>query len=619
MENVKRPFSFRHPEKMEGVRRHLHDSYKKQGKNVTGPALEAACFKAVPFGNPMKGEFNISLAMIRWPFLYLEKDGIENFWFTRMCRALCTYKRVFLVGSASAGKSMGMAVTGYNFWGVNPTKTNFIVTSTDKESLDAKIWGAVRDLQGEDRLKIGVRVDYADAIVMGTNKQGQDMKANERDIRDAIKAIALPKGSEGEKAIGKVQGRKNENIIWACDEYAHMDAFVKGARANLASAPMFLFWAASNKPEEGDPMYNDAMPDPDKYPMGWEHPGLSDMEMWETKGGGVCLYFDGEKSPNTHATGKDDPFPMLTRRDYIANVLAEEGEDGYGYWKYVRAFPKSGQTHDKLLDSRFLERYHALDEAVWSNPNWTVVCGLDAAWTKGGDSCMADFGKVGVDNEGLKILSHETDAVKLNTRVSGIGTFEEQLSVAFLDECQKRDCHVVAIDISGSGGRLANPVISEAAKRKWKLEVIAVDSAGSPDDKQMYDVGSIQKNGKELFKKRVDEVWVSYRLSIQKGLIRGMKLTSKACRELCDRRINTDEDKRWVIESKDKYKERNQGRSPDSGEARVLCHQAARKHGLGASVIPKQTSQRVSLGILTQEEKPKSAYAWEKAKSAYSW
>lgn len=604
-------FSYLFPEKMENVRRHVHDAYKKLGKNVTGAALEVACFKTVPFGSKLKGEFCISMAMERWPFLYLEKQGIENYWFTRICRTLCTNKRVYLVGAASAGKSMGLAVVGYNFWASAPNGTNFLVTSTDKESLDSKIWGAVRDLQKEDRLKLGLRVDYEDAIVM-------EKKANERDIRDAIKAIALPKGSEGEKAIGKVQGRKNQNIIWACDEYAHMDAFVQQARSNLAAAPMFLFWAASNKPEEGDPMYQDAAPDPEKYPMGWETPGLSDMESWETKGGGICLYFDGEKSPNSLATSKDDPFPMLTRRDYIETIRKEEGEDGYGWWKYIKAFPKTGHAHDKLIDSNFVRRFKADEDVTWAGSEWTVVAGLDAAWTKGGDACMADFGKVGISHEGVKVLMHEADPVKLMP--IGGGTYEEQLARAFLDQCRQRECHVVAVDISGSGGRLANPVITEAHARGWKLEVISVDSAGAPDELEKYQVGSKQKNGKELFKKRMDEIWVSYRFSIQERLIRGMKTTSKAFKELSDRRTNEDEDRRWVLEKKEKFKERNGGRSPDSAEARVLCHYAARKHGLGSD-LAKRDARKVAEKVREfqdKQEKPTAAYSWG-GTGAYDW
>jgi hypothetical protein len=601
---------FKYEEKMKLMREATYQHIgKTTGKTPSNAELEMACFKNLPHGHALKGEFCISLGLMRWPFLYVEKEGIENYWFTRMCRALCTHRVVYLIGSASSGKSTAMSVVGMNLWGCSPWDTNFIVTSTDKESLDSKIWGSIRDFHEKDKFGIGVRVDYEDAIVL-------EKQAKKRDIRDAIKAIALPKGSEGEKAIGKVQGRKNVNIIWACDEFDHMDGFVSGARGNLAAAESFLFWAASNKPEEGSPMHNEAAPHPDDYPLGWETPGLSDLESWRTKDGGICLYFDGEKSPNTLATGKKDPFPMLTRRDYIQTIRDRNGEDSYEWWKYIKAFPKAGQTHDKLLDSKFLERYRALEEPVWSAPVWTTVSGLDAAWTKGGDSCMAYFGRVGVSDMGIKIAACEKDAISLNVKVSGRGTYEEQLSEVFIDECAKRDCHVVAIDISGSGGRLANAIRDVAQRRGYKLEIIAVDSAGRPSEDE-YQVGPIKKKGTELFGNRMSEVWVGFRLAVQEGWIRGLSLTAKAVREMSDRRIDTDVEKRWVLEKKDKFKERNQGRSPDAAESLVLMAIAARKHGLGANLVPKEKPKDHLKAVRSERT---STYGWQRPqKSSYNW
>jgi hypothetical protein len=604
---------FRYPEAMEKQRRATFDYFKGIGKTLTKAELEIACFSALKVGHKLKGEFNISLTQMRWNDLYLEKDGYENYWFTSILRATCMHRRLFLVGTASGGKTFSLAVSGMNFWGAAPKSTTFLVTSTDSESLKSKIWGTILDLHERDRLKIGHRINYEDAIVINPN-------AKDRDVRDAIKAIALPKGSEGEKAIGKVQGRKNANIIWAADEYGHMDPFVKKARSNLRMGCLsFGFWACSNKPEEGDPMFQDAMPDPEKYPLGWETPGLDELEGWETVGGGYCLYLDGLKSPNLQApAGAKDPFPMLTRRESIEEERKESGEDGYGWWKYVRAFPRAGSTHDKLIDSKFLERYRALEGPVWADPNWITVAGLDAAWTQGGDDCTADFGRVGVSETGVKILAHEPDAIRLNVKVSGKGTFEEQLSHVFIEECRKRDCHVVAIDISGSGGRLANALVEVARKEGWKLEMIAVDSAGRPDEDSVYPVGSVNKKGRELFDRKVSEVWVGYRLAVQEGWIRGVSLTAKATREMNDRRISSDVDKKWVVEPKKDYKERNQGKSPDNSEARVLLCWGARKHGLGADLMKRQ-KQIPKNSILTDAPSKPSPYGYSRGKGAYAW
>lgn len=605
-------FQFLWPERMAKWRDHVYNHHKSRGRVYNDMELELRCFAEIPFGHDLKGEFCLSLARMRWDFLYLEADGIENYWFTRMMRTLCRKKKVFMVGSASAGKTAGASIWGMNMWAVAPWNTTFLVTSTDTESLKSKIFKQIRDLNDKDAMKIGSRIDYEDAIVANDPRL---KKASERDLGASIKAIALPQGSEGEKAIGKVQGRKNENIIWAADEYAHMDKFVQTARGNLRHALSFHFVACSNKPEEGDPMFQDAMPDPEQYPMGWETPGLQDLEGWDTVKGGYCLYFDGEKSPNTLAEpGAKDPFPMLTRREVIEETRKEDGEDSVEWWRYIKAFPKPGEAHDKVIDHKFLERYKAFEKVIWAGPMYTTVAGLDAAWTHGGDDCMAAFGKVGIDSEGVKVLSHEANPVKLNVKVSGKGTFEEQLSDAFISECKTRECHVVAIDISGSGGRMANALRDAATKSGWKLEIVAVDSAGAADPNEMYEVGDEQKSGDKLFDRRVSEVWVGYRLDVKRGLIRGVDINSKWVKELCERRVSTDENKRWVVESKKLYKKRNMGKSPDSAEACVLCRFAARKNGLGASVRLK--TEPITLSELSSPLKDRTPYSYGQPKKA---
>jgi hypothetical protein len=229
---------------------------------------------------------------------------------------------------------------------------------------------------------------------------------------------------------------------------------------------------------------------------------------------------------------------------------------------------------------------------------------------------MADFGRVGLNDEGVKILAHEPDPIKLNAKVSGKGTFEEQLSDVFIDECEKRDCHIVAIDISGSGGRMANAVRDCAAKRSWKLELIAVDAAGKPDPEERYQVGSEMKEAPLIFDRRTSEIWVGYRLAVQQGVVRGLSLNSKAVRELCERRIDSDQEKRFVIEKKKFFKERNQGRSPDSGEARVLCALAARKQGLGGSIVKKRELVTISDSGPALRERTPYSYGQPK-KAAY--
>jgi hypothetical protein len=180
---------------------------------------------------------------------------------------------------------------------------------------------------------------------------------------------------------------------------------------------------------------------------------------------------------------------------------------------------------------------------------------------------------------------------------------------------------VVAIDISGGGGRVAMAVRDAADAMGWKLEILSVDAAGSPSE-EMYEMGDTRKTGKEAFDRRVSELLISYRLSVQQRLVKGVKMDARATRELCDRRASNDEKKRFTVEKKSDYKKRNNGKSPDAGESRILAHVAAKAHGLGAGVVTRSKSSissQIDKALGRKEERP-SAYGWSgSGRSAYGW
>lgn len=558
----------------------FRDAQHKAYPHLDDRELEVGCLRSLPFGHHLKGEFCLSLMQLQWPgLLYLEKDGVKNDWFTRGIRTMARHKKNYLIGSASAGKSFMAGAFGYTMWKASPFNSSVLLSSTDKDALDAKIWGTVKDLFERDRFRVGVRLDYRDCIVLK-----EDANNKEKDYRDSIKALAIPKGSEGEKAIGTIQGRKNEYVYWISDEYSHMDGeAIKEGRRNLIFNPFFWFGACSNKPNEGDPMYLEAVPDPSKYPQGWDTPGLDQLESWPTANGGICIYFDGEKSPNLKVDGPP-PFPKLTTRESINAIIAEEGgsTDGPSYWRWVRAFPKRGDIQDKVLTSELLVSYGATEDVIWRGDGWTTLAGLDLGFRKDGDPSVADFGRLGFNHEGRTILSHERDTVQLVPKMSDPGPHEEKIARRFLEECMTRKCHSVALDISGDGGITALAIRKVATELEWEMEIIPVSFSNSASE-DIYDIAGQKKMGREVFDRRVSELWYSYRLIVQDRAIRGMVLTSKACTQLCQRKVIQDEKRRWVVEKKEDMKKRIK-RSCDDGDARILLGYNARKKGLSKAV-----------------------------------
>lgn len=533
-------------------------------------------------GHPVKHIVMLRAMELQWPgYLYLKKDGIENDFFQRQIKGLCAHKFLNMMGCGSSGKTFGFAAYGYTYWKMHPGACSVFISTTSAQASEMRAWGVITELHERDvygkKIKWGIQLDYKKTIVL----QGDPNDKSDRDYRDSISVVLIKPGNEGKNAIGSICGRKNSNVIWCCDEQPFMPAGIRDARGNLYSNPFAQFIGIGNEPEEGDPLYLDAEPHGEGFEQGWDTPGLVDMEEWPTQRG-VCLYFDGEKSPNLKAEeGKPPPFPRLATREFINLNIAEDGgtPDGPNYWRWVKGFPKRGSKQNTVLTQEVLKEFGASEDPVWREKPFLSVAGLDLGFREDGDPCVADFGRVGYLLDGGMVLAHEKDTVKLMPKLSEPGSFEQKIAKAFLDQCEKRQCHVVAADVSGDGGLMIREIEIEARKRGYTLEMYPISSLGSADDRIRYEIGGKFKTGVEMFDRRVSQIVYSYRLAVQDRLIKGCHPDSNAAKQLCQRRVKQDANRRYVIETKKEMKKRIK-RSPDDGDARVYCYEAARLKGL---------------------------------------
>lgn len=563
---------------MQGFRETILRAQDKLGQAPASDYdLDRMCLSKIPFGHSLRFHFMVSCMKYQWPdYLVFEADGKENYWLMRIAREFCRTKMLSLLGCASSQKTSVASACAYTIWKASPHNTTVILSTTDDKANDARGWGTVSGLYDQDRFKVGKKLPYKKAIVLE-----EDSRKEERDYRDAILGVPIPRGQEGAKAIGSISGRHNVNVYWICDELPHMELAVLDGRVNMVANRHFQWVGIGNRPNEGDPLYIDAEPSGEKYPNGWESVNPDTDWKWTTRTG-VCLYFDGLKSPNLQFDTPRGSFPGMINREMIDGMrIASFGEDSPNWWRQVRGFPNQGDVHDRVMTSKVLESFGATDKVVWQGTHWTAVSGLDLGLKEDGDPCVADFGRVGVEASGQTVLAHETETVQLVHSVSSKLPFEQQISKRFVDECEKRQCHMVALDISGGGGIMALAIKSEAAARSYPLEILSVDFGGSPSEEE-YDVGGERKPAKELFDRKVSELWYSYRLAVQNRVIRGVSLFSRATKQLCERKVIMDERKRWSVEKKSDMKKRIR-RSPDDGDSRVLLHFCARHAGLSNS------------------------------------
>lgn len=513
----------------------------------------------------------------------------------------------------NSGKTFITAAYGYTRWKSSAWNTSVYLSTTTGDAAQARGWGTIKDLHEKDRFRIGVRLEYRSMIVLQ-----EDKKEKERDYRDSISVVLIKKGDNA--ALAAVSGRKNENVIWIIDEFPHMDVGILDARLNLLANPFSQIIGIGNKPNEGDPLYIDAEPWGDQFPDGWRSV-TTELEAWRSKTG-VCYYFDGEKSPNLQVPD-DQPPPfkgMLSGAMIRAIEAASGGTDTTGYWTQVRGFPNQGEVTDTVLTGNLIDSFHATEEVVWNIETPKVLSGLDPGFRKEGDPCVADFAKFGPDREGKRVLMHEPETVVLRPKMSSKLPFEDQIAEAYLDEASKRSCHDLAMDVSGDGGIIAQAIDKHARLRNYRLEILLVSFSGAPDENASYEVAGERKPAKDLFDRKVSELWYSYRISVINGVIRGLKHTSRAVKQLCQRKVIMDEKKRWSVEKKKDMKKRIR-RSPDDGDARVLVHAMACKKGLsgGGKVSQKEGPPKKFPDPFAKPPETPKAYQYRHApRSLYS-
>lgn len=548
--------------------------------------LDLAFVRLLPQGHLLKYEFLLSCMLQQNPGLFvIESEGMQNYWHVRMAQALCIHDSVIFLGCASAGKTYFASSYCYTKWKASPFNTVCYVSTTSAEAGEARTWGAIKNFFNKDQFQVGVLLASQRTITLDEGSKSAEGEIDDRDMRHGVKAVLVKSGNEGQNVVGAICGRKSENVIWCCDEMAFMDMGILEARVNLFSNPFAQFIGIGNAPREGSPLYIDAEPFGEKYPDGWRSVDKDRDFFWTTKRG-ICIYFNGEYSPNMKV-GPDKPIPfagLMNWREKEKICRQAGGEDNPFYWTQFYGFPASVDVPDKVLTYQLLEKNNAFNDPEWGGVATKTLAGLDLGFRADGDATIIDFGKLGKDVRGRTILAHEHDGIALNASASSLEPFEKQIGIRVVAECRKRNCHDLALDVSGDGGLMLQAIEHEARFQGYSLNVLPVSFSGSADDNIV--IPGERRSASEMFQNKVCQLWMQYRLCVQNDVVRGAKGRCNATDQLCSRKYGTDEKKRFSIEKKSDMKKRIR-RSPDHADARVLLCHLAIINGLSGAPPPK--------------------------------
>lgn len=514
--------------------------------------IELICFRdnLTPerggLGKP--GHFRNIVKML-WGKTNKQRHFVLHPWAEDMLEEACQQIWLWLSGCASSGKTDFGAVWGIVSWLSDPADTLVLFTSTSLKEARQRVWGSVIQYFTASALPLPGKV--LDSIGVIRTHDGQSKFSDKCGMH-----LITGEKSKLKENIGKLIGLKNKKVILIGDELPELSpALVEAAKSNLISNPYFQMMGMGNFKSVYDPFGVESTP-----LNGWGSISTEDTR-WETANGGICLRFDGLKSPNILCG--QDRWPIYGN-ETLARQKKSMGEHTASFWRMCRSFPCPESDSDRIYSDADLIKGKVHDKAVWATMP-VMGAALDPAFCTGGDGSVAYFGKCGQMTDG-KYAMEVTDRVELR---EDLRKKEEsrvlQVAKGFRDECVKRNIppEMAAYDASG-GGVAFGALLIEV----WAPRIVAVQFGGMPSERIVNTSKGIKAC--DAYDRRVTELWFSGLEFVQSGQIRGMPV--QVAKELKERRyvtVKAGTGLKTIVEPKKDMKSRI-GFSPDDADSFLI-------------------------------------------------
>lgn len=480
-----------------------------------------------------------------------------------------TIRNIAWVGPGAGGKTNDAGVFAFHYWLADPANTSIALTSTSKSKMRQRVWPLIQECfrSARDHLEAEGRCD---PHMLNSTMELQSIKG---DSKHAIFGQAVEMG-EVSAAVEKLKGVHCPRIMLVIDEapgtpeaiFATIPNMLKGCRElivlTIGNGPMTHFDCFSRvcRPIGG-----------------WKAVGVESDE-WPTNGvpefqlpKGICLHFDGAKSPNVLAGKTLYPF-IYTLEDWqrasgnpqIVGTAAYFSQDR-GFW------PPEGFLRT-VLTEELIEQGGARGEMTFVGTT-TPVGSLDTGF--GGDACVLRFGKMGrLGNGRLAVQIEERFVIPIKADVLDgegrklpaeyqIANFVQPLAIE-----RKVKPHCFGVEATGTG-RGAAAVLTQ----QWG-EIVWVESGGKPSDMPASEEDLRASN--QVYDRRITELWFSVQSFVKGSQIGG--LTEDDCIQFCARQYDFVA-KKYVLEKKEDLKPRL-GRSPDDADSVAVMVEVARRLGM---------------------------------------
>lgn len=478
------------------------------------------------------------------------------------------------VGPGSAGKTCDAAFFGYLFWLAAPDISYVILTSTSKAKIRQRAWSVIQ----ECHLATSSILEEGDSCGHMLNST-LELQAERGDSKHSIFAQAIESG-EVNKAVQNLLGVHAPRICIIIDEAPGTPDAIYHTVANmLKGAQEVVIISIGNGPQTKLDCFSRVCTPAN----GWESVSV-DSERWRTAAvadfqfpPGVCLHFDGTKSPNVLAGRTIYPF-LYTYEDWLRVRDNPDAQRTVSFWSQDRGFwPPEGFVNT-VLTAEQIERGGARGILAFDGKT-TPIGALDSGF--GGDKCIARFGRMGRLKGGklgvqvdecleIPIMVNERDEAGKPVPA------EYQIVNRIIPLAAARGVHPshFGVECSGTGRGVAAILIQE-----WG-EVIAVESGGAASDLPASEED--ERPARSVYDRRVTELWFSVQAFVRGQQLGG--LTAEDVRQFCTRTY-TYASKKYSIEKKEDPKSKADlkqrlGCSPDEADALAVLIEVARQRGM---------------------------------------
>jgi hypothetical protein len=589
----------------------------QDGSRISQITIELAGFSSNGKRGKFESRFRHGLRLVRmlWPnevLLYKsvknwrtgEHEIVWNNYFMDAFEACCNNNRVSLTGCASSGKTFAVAVYCLLLFMSDPIDTTIMVSTTAGTDAERRIWGEIKVLHSalSETYPLGTLIEYLKCITFDpqrelTGKENLDFK---RDLGSGIIVIPIPKGGEGEKALGKVIGTKNAKIVWVIDEMPHMMDGVLRPESNLEYNAFYQLIVIGNANRKTDPHGKISEP-----ADGWDSVSV-DSDTWFAGDDTKVVFLHGARGPNFHPavnpeeTDKNSlPFPYLSNRISMENVALR---NGYGatreeriangkltidFMRFAIGFWYGDDISQVIISESYVKEHGADDEMFsWSHKPRTKIAGFDPSFTSGGDKNSLMFGEFGEDSHGSQIINVDRENIGVRGVAESRESFRREIAKQVVDRCTERGVlpENFFMDISGDGGLMAIEIMtewSESLDRQVKIQGISsLEKTGDEEDRY-YDI--------------VTKLWFQVQKAIATGRMRGFNCRSSYAKDLFERRYESVG--KGVVRIEPKGNKKNtagsgfksrMGRSPDDGDSFVYMIEGAKKRGFSLKKDPEK-------------------------------